>query len=63
MSFHKMVFYLKEAHVMVQCDNAPLWKFINSLTKNDKVNNWSQEIHAITLHIDREHIKKNKNIL
>ena len=26
----------------------PLCKFIYSVTKNDKVSNWSQEIHAIT---------------
>ena len=49
MSFCKMVLYLKEAHVMVRYDHAPLQKFIYSVTKNDKVNNWSQEIHVITL--------------
>ena len=28
MSFHKMVFYLKEAHIMGKCDHAPFWKVI-----------------------------------
>ena len=47
MSFHKVVFYLKEAHVMVRCDHAP-FKNVYSVTRYAKVNNWSQEIHAIT---------------
>ena len=50
MSFHKMVFYLKEAHVMVQSDHAPIWKFVSSVMKNGKVNSWSQEMHAVTPH-------------
>ena len=33
------------------------------VTKNDKVNNWSQEIHSITPHIDFEHIKGKENVL
>ena len=54
MSFRKMVFYLKETHVMIPCDHSPL---------NDKVNNWSQEIHTITPHIEFKHIKGKNNIL
>ena len=50
-SFHKMVFYLKDTHVMVECDHAPLCKFIYSVTKNDKANNWSQEIRSVTPYI------------
>ena len=34
-----------------------------SVTKNDKVNNWSQEMHAITPHIESEHIKGKNNVL
>ena len=34
-----------------------------SVTKNDKVNNWSQETHAITPHIEFEHIKGKNNVL
>ena len=34
-----------------------------SVTKNDKVNNWSQEMHAITPHIEFEHIKRKNNVL
>ena len=41
----------------------PLWKIVNSITKNDKVNNWSQEIHAITPQIEFEYIKGKENIL
>ena len=48
MSFHKMVFYLKDAHVKIRCDHAPLHKFMYSVKRNDKVHNWSQEIYAIT---------------
>ena len=33
------------------------------MTKNDKVSNWSQEMHTITLYIDFEHIKGRDNIL
>ena len=31
--------------------------------KNNKVNSWSQEIHAITPHIEFKHIKGKENIL
>ena len=31
--------------------------------KHDKVNNWSQEIHAITPHIEFKHIKGKENVL
>ena len=31
--------------------------------KNDKVNNWSPEIHAIIPHIGLEHIKGKENVL
>ena len=50
MSFQKMVFYLKEAHVMVwsNCSSSKICVLSN---KNDKVNNWPQEIHAMMAHI------------
>ena len=63
MSFHKMVLYLKEAHVMVRCDHVPQQKFIYSVTKNDKINNWSQGFHSITLYIDFKHIKGKENMI
>ena len=31
--------------------------------KNDKVRNWSQESHAVTPHIEFEHIKGNGKVL
>ena len=33
MPFHRMVFYLKDGHVIIVCDHAPLWKFIYSVMK------------------------------
>ena len=48
---------------MVRCDHAPLWKFVYSVTKTDKENNWSQKIHAIIPHIESKHIKGKENIL
>ena len=36
---------------------------MNSMTANDKVNNWSQEIHTITPYIDFEHITGKDNVL
>ena len=62
MSFLKMVFYLKDAHVKIRCEHAVLCKFIYSVTKNDKVNNWSQEIHSITPYINFKHIKGKENV-
>ena len=50
------------AHVKIRCDSAPLCKCVYSVTNNDKVNNWSQEIHVITPCIDFEHIKGRDNI-
>ena len=62
MSFCKMVFYLKEVHVTVRFDHAPQQKFIYSVTMNNEVKNWLQEIHAITPHIDFEHIMGKENM-
>ena len=58
-----MVFYLEDIQFMIQCDHTLLFKFIYSVMRNDKVNNWSQEIHAITPFIDFEQIKGKENIL
>ena len=61
MSFHKMVFYLKEAHVLMRCDHAPLQ---NSYTQPLKmIKNWSPKIHAITFHMDFKHIMGKENVL
>ena len=48
---------------MIWYAHAHLCKFIYSVMKNNKVKNWSQEIHAITPYIDFEHIKGIENIL
>ena len=57
----KMVFYLKDVHVKIRCHHSTLCWFVYSV--NDKVNNSSQEIHAITPYIDFEHIKGKDHIL
>ena len=57
MSFSQNGVLFKDAHIKIKCDHAPLHKFMYSVTKNGKVNNRSQEIHAITPYIDLEHIK------
>ena len=53
----------KEVYIMIRCDHALLQKFVYSLTKTIKVDNWSQEIHSITPHIEFEHIKGKENVL
>ena len=58
MMFHKMIFYLKVAHIKIKCDHAPLCRFIYSVTKNVEVYNWSQEIHASIPYMDCEHIEE-----
>ena len=57
-----MVFYLKDVHVMIWCDQAPSCKFICLVMKNDKFNNWSHEIHAVIPHFNFEHINGKENI-
>ena len=58
-----MVFYLKDAYAKTRFAYAPLHIFVYSVTENDKVNNWSQEMYAITPYIDFEHIKGKDNVL
>ena len=53
------MFYLKEALEMVRSDQSSLWKFMDSVMKND---NWSQEMHVIMPHIEFEHIKGKDNV-
>ena len=50
-------------HCTIRCDHAPLCKFMDFITMNDKVNHWSQEIHVIAPYIDFEHIKSRDSIL
>ena len=52
-----MVFYLKDAtHYDTVWSCILACKYIYSIIKNDKVNTWSQEIHAITPYIDFGHM-------
>ena len=41
----------------------PMKIHILTVTKNDKVNNWFQEIHSITHHIDFKHIRGKESML
>ena len=50
-SFKKMVFYLRDAHILIRSDHAPLKKFIYSNTTNDQLMVWAQDLFAITPHI------------
>ena len=56
-SFKKMVFYLRDAEVLIRSDHAPLKKFIMANTKNDQLINWCQELHAISRNIKFHHIE------
>ena len=46
---------------MVRCDHAPS-KMCKVSDKNDRLNNWSQEIHSITPHIGFEYIKGKEKV-
>ena len=59
----QMSFYLYEAHVIVHSDHKPLAKFVEGMTKNHEVNNWTMECHAICKVIEFQYIKGKKNIL
>ena len=48
---------------MIKCNHVSLYKFIYSVTKNDQVNNWSQELHSITPYINFKHMKGKENVL
>ena len=62
-SFKKMVFYLRDAKVLIRSDHAPLKKFISANTKNDQLTNWCQELYAITNQITFKHIKGKDNVM
>ena len=46
-SILRMTFYLTDSHVIIHSDHKPLQKFIYAITANDRVNDWSFQIHAI----------------
>ena len=47
----------------MRCNHVFLCKFIYSVTNNNKVNIWSQEIYAITPYINFKHMKGKENML
>ena len=50
-SFKKMVFYLRDAHILIRSDHAPLRKFIYSNTTNNRLTARAQDLFAVTPHI------------
>ena len=58
-----MVFYLRDAHVLIISNHDPLKKFIYSNTTNNQLTTWAQDLFAITPHIKFEHLKGSQNIL
>ena len=58
-----MSFYLTDSHVIIHSDHKPLQKFIYAITANDRVNDWSFQIHAICHSIHFEYIKGAANVL
>ena len=61
MAFHKFSYYLDGARTVLQCDHAPLQKFLQGKTLNDKVNNWGTE--RSNFQIDFQHIKGKCNVM
>ena len=59
----RMSFYLTDSDVIIHSDHKPLQKFIYAVTANDRVNDWSFQIHAVCKSIRFEYIKGNLNIL
>ena len=61
-SILRMTFYLTDSHVIIHSDHKPLQKFIYAVTANDRVNDWSFQIHAICQSINFEYIKGAANV-
>ena len=55
--------FLRDAHMLIRSDRAPLKKFIYSNTTNDRLMAWAQDLFAITPHIEFEHLKGTQYIL
>ena len=59
----RMTFYLMDSDVIVHTDCKLLKKFIEAVTANSRVNDWSFQIHAICKSIMFQHIKGSANVL
>ena len=59
----QMSFYLMDSDVIVHTDHKLLKKFIEAVTANSRVNDWSFQIHAICKSITFRHIKGSANVL
>ena len=62
-SILRMSFYLTDSHVIIHSDHKPLQKFIYAITANNRVNDWSFQIHAICHSIHFEYIKGAATVL
>ena len=58
-----MVFYLRDAQVLIKSDHVPLQKFIYANTTNNRLTAWAQDLSALTPYIDFEHLKGTQNLL
>ena len=61
MAFRKFSFYLEGALTNLRCDHAPLEKFLQGKTLNNKVNNWGIELSNFKINF--QHIKGKRNIM
>ena len=61
MAFQKFSFYLESAFTNLHCDHAPLEKFLQGKTLNNKVNNWGIELSNFK--INSQHIKGKRNVM
>ena len=59
----RMSFYLTDSDVIIHSDHKPLQKFIYAVTANDRVNDWSFQIHAVCKSIEFIHISGTSNVL
>ena len=61
MAFRKFSFYLEGALTNLRCDHAPLEKFLQGKTLNNKVNNWGIELSNFKINF--QHIKGKRNVM
>ena len=61
MAFQKFSFYLEGAFTNLRCDHAPLEKFLQGKTLNNKVNNWGIELSNFKINF--QHIKGKRNVM
>ena len=61
MSVKKLLFYVRDAQILLRSDHKPLEKLLLKNMLNSKVNNWAMELEAFNIEFD--YIKGSNNIL